>query len=300
MTKNDSPLYPMHPYSTAQGARLDELLSDYRPNCYGESFEDWTSFLSADYSVLWRKIVEDETVEPGSVARRSLGELADLAQVYGRHLVPIPYLEDLYSRRWAGKVDSPGVLVALPRSDGKALVRSRTRGGVNIVTKAWDDVVTLEITADHFPLGEFAPTLPMGLVNTATKLPPAATNEIMTLVLAEALGAAEGAFAKTLSWVMQRTVFGHVLGSYQAIKHLLADVFMALELLRSAVDSGLHGSLSTTSARRAFEYGLDALEGCVQAHGGRGFAWDGGIAPRMRHLLALRMLAAGLSPGEAE
>jgi hypothetical protein len=299
MTQSTDSPYAMYPYATSCGRKLDDLLADFRPAGYGEAFEDWDSFFTTDYSELWRKIVADETIGQRAISALSLNELADLALAYGRHLVPVPYLELVYAERWAPKTGAPGALVAFPRHDGTAIVRSRERGRVNILKEAGADTTITGTIADRFPLGDFAAALPMGLVDVGTRLPTAVANELMTLALAETLGAAEGAFAKSLSWALQRMVFGHVLGSYQAIKHLLADVFMSLEMLRSAVEGGLHGSLSTGSADRAFEYALEALEGCVQVHGGRGFAWDGGVAPRMRHVLGLRVLVSGLSLEEA-
>jgi hypothetical protein len=294
MTDNATLDYALHRYVSTYGNELDRLFASYGPRPYGEALEDWDAFLADDYGELWRTIASNDSVRVESIATLPLAELADLALAYGRRLIPVAYLEKVYLLRWAPTAAASDALVAFPRWDGTAVVRSARRGAIDIVCEVGNGAVVGSTASEDYRLADFAAGVPLGLVDVATRLTPAVANEAIVLTLVEALGTAEGAFVKSLSWVHQRMVFGRVLGSYQAIKHLLADVFMSLEMLRSAVDAGVHGTLTADGAERAFEYALAALEVCVQVHGGRGFAWDGGIAPRLRHLLALRTLVSGL------
>ena len=54
-------------------------------------------------------------------------------------------------------------------------------------------------------------------------------------VAAEAAGAADRCLARTVEYVQVRRQFGRAVGSFQAVKHRLADVYVAVETARSAV-----------------------------------------------------------------
>ncbi|MGP3984293.1 acyl-CoA dehydrogenase family protein [Streptomyces sp. KR80] len=51
---------------------------------------------------------------------------------------------------------------------------------------------------------------------------------------AEAVGAADAAFARTLEYVREREQFGRPIGSFQAVKHRLADLYVGIQAARSA------------------------------------------------------------------
>ncbi|NDZ88716.1 acyl-CoA dehydrogenase, partial [Streptomyces sp. SID10115] len=55
-----------------------------------------------------------------------------------------------------------------------------------------------------------------------------------TVVAAEAVGAAERALERTVEYVRQREQFGRAIGSFQAVKHRLADVYVQVQAARSA------------------------------------------------------------------
>ena len=81
---------------------------------------------------------------------------------------------------------------------------------------------------------------------------------------------------------MERFAFGRPIGSFQAIKHKLADVYVALELARSnayygawalsadAADLPLAAATARVSATDAFHL---ASKENIQTHGGVGFTW---------------------------
>lgn len=78
---------------------------------------------------------------------------------------------------------------------------------------------------------------------------------------AEQVGVAAGALQRTVSHTSTRTQFGRPVGSFQALKHRMADMFAAVETARSvsydAVDA-LVRALSTPTSRRG---GADVLLG---------------------------------------
>ena len=96
---------------------------------------------------------------------------------------------------------------------------------------------------------------------------------------AEMLGGMSQIFDDTLDYLKTREQFGVVIGSFQALKHRAANVFMEIELCRSAVmaaanaadagESDLALLVSLAKARCSNAFVLATNEG-VQMHGGIG------------------------------
>jgi alkylation response protein AidB-like acyl-CoA dehydrogenase len=87
-----------------------------------------------------------------------------------------------------------------------------------------------------------------------------------------------------VDYAKQREQFGKVIGSFQAVKHLCADMFVRAELARAAVHSAavtLDDAEVGDAARAVAGAKLLADEAattngrsCVQVHGGMGFTWE--------------------------
>jgi alkylation response protein AidB-like acyl-CoA dehydrogenase len=98
----------------------------------------------------------------------------------------------------------------------------------------------------------------------------------------EQVGGADAALQMARDYALQRYAFGRPIGSFQAIKHKLADVYVALELARSnayygawalaadAAELPVAAATARVSATDAFH--LAAKEN-IQTHGGVGFTW---------------------------
>ncbi|MDX3693274.1 acyl-CoA/acyl-ACP dehydrogenase [Streptomyces europaeiscabiei] len=108
------------------------------------------------------------------------------------------------------------------------------------------------------------------------------------VLAAEAVGAADRALERTVAYARQREQFGRPIGSFQAVKHRLADVYVRVRAARSAA----YYAAWAAAARPGQEGGgggervgglalaqaLEALrvaagEG-IQLHGGIGFTWE--------------------------
>ncbi|MEU3406407.1 acyl-CoA dehydrogenase family protein [Streptomyces sp. NPDC006670] len=104
----------------------------------------------------------------------------------------------------------------------------------------------------------------------------AATGLLAASVLAaEAVGAAGQALARTVEYVGRREQFGRPVGSFQAVKHRLADLYVQVQAARSAAyyaawDPG-QGALALAQALEALR--ITAGE-AIQLHGGLGFTWE--------------------------
>ncbi|CAI9413992.1 acyl-CoA dehydrogenase family protein [Nocardioides sp. T2.26MG-1] len=70
-------------------------------------------------------------------------------------------------------------------------------------------------------------------------------------VSAQLLGAGERVLADSVTYVKQRTQFGREIGSYQAIKHALADVRIALDFARPLVFGAALGEVDVSAAKIA-------------------------------------------------
>jgi len=103
------------------------------------------------------------------------------------------------------------------------------------------------------------------------------------LLASEQLGIAQWCFETTLAYAKQRKQFGRAIGSYQAIKHRLADLWIevnsAAAAARYAADAcARQDDDATISAAVAQAYcsgvAVHAAEECVQLHGGIGMTWE--------------------------
>ncbi|MYS90204.1 MULTISPECIES: acyl-CoA dehydrogenase family protein [Streptomyces] len=96
---------------------------------------------------------------------------------------------------------------------------------------------------------------------------------------AEAVGAADRVLERTVEYVGRREQFGRPVGSFQAVKHRLADVYVQVQAARSAAYyaawAASHGEpvggLALAQALQALRSA--AAEG-IQLHGGIGFTWE--------------------------
>jgi alkylation response protein AidB-like acyl-CoA dehydrogenase len=103
------------------------------------------------------------------------------------------------------------------------------------------------------------------------------------LLAAEQTGGAQYCLDSTVEYAMQRVQFGRVIGSFQAVKHHLADMMVEIEASRSAalyaaaaIDED-DGELAEACAVAA-SWASDAYRHCaaeaIQLHGGIGFTWE--------------------------
>jgi acyl-CoA dehydrogenase len=117
----------------------------------------------------------------------------------------------------------------------------------------------------------------------------------------EQVGGADQCLVMAKDYAMTRYAFGRPIGSFQAIKHKLADMYVNNELARSNAYYGawalstnarelpLAAAAARVSATQAFDY---AAKESTQTHGGIGFTWEVDC-----HLFYKRSRELGLSLG---
>ena len=114
------------------------------------------------------------------------------------------------------------------------------------------------------------------------------------------VGGAEAAMYMARDYALQRQAFGRAIGSYQAIKHKLADCYVKLELARSnsyygammLTDGGADLPIAAAAARIAATEAYDfASKENIQTHGGIGFTWE---ADTQFHLRRAKLMALNI------
>ena len=124
------------------------------------------------------------------------------------------------------------------------------------------------------------------------------------ILAAEQLGIAQHCLDLTVAYVKERRQFARPVGSFQAVKHRLADVFVNVAQARAAsryaADCLATESPDTAvavSLAKAYcsETAVHAAQECVQLHGGIGFTWE-----HQAHLYLKRAKADSLGFGTAD
>lgn len=108
---------------------------------------------------------------------------------------------------------------------------------------------------------------------------------------AQLVGAASALLDAAVEYAKQRAQFGRVIGSYQAIKHKLADVHIAIELARPLVyGAALSLEPRDVSAAKtaAGEAALLAARSSLQTHGAIGFTQEHDLSLLLLRVQALR------------
>ena len=177
----------------------------------------------------------------------------------------------------AGAADADVLVVPVTGPDGLELhTVSRDAVGLEVspllaldMTRPLADLVFSRVASTR--IGRAEPALRVALDTGAA------------LLASEQLGLAQWCFDTTLAYVKQRKQFGRAIGSYQAIKHRLADLWLevgsATAAARYAADTCARGDQDAgTAAALAQAYCSDiavhAAEECVQLHGGIGMTWE--------------------------
>jgi len=120
------------------------------------------------------------------------------------------------------------------------------------------------------------------------------------LIAFEQVGGADVCLGMSKSYALERYAFGRAIGSFQAMKHRMADMYVKTELARSnayygawalstnAAELPVAAAGARVSATEAYHY---ASKENIQIHGGIGFTWeyDAQFYYRRSKLLALTL-----------
>jgi alkylation response protein AidB-like acyl-CoA dehydrogenase len=254
----------------------------------------------------------DDIVELGwpDVAELGIVELAVLAEELGYALAPSPL-----AAHWAAKLLHPELegrgTVAMWDADGGADPETPTLSvadgaltGTKIAVPNADVADTLVVTAEggrHFAVQTGDATIePARALDTTRPLftvrfddtPGTELTEgdfgrgwhaIAVMAAAESVGIAARVAKTTVEYAKERKQFGRAIGSYQAVSHACAQMFLETEGARSvtlwaawALDHDPDTAYLAANCAKAYasDAAVNVARSALQVHGGVGFTWE--------------------------
>lgn len=129
-----------------------------------------------------------------------------------------------------------------------------------------------------------------------------AVDNAAVALCAEMVGGIQEALRMTVEYAQERVQFGKVIGSFQAVKHKAANMYVSMEIARSsmyyaamALDQNMPDVRCAVSAAKAVcsDLYLEVSKEAIQLHGGIGFTHEHDI-----HLFYKRAMATNVLYGE--
>jgi alkylation response protein AidB-like acyl-CoA dehydrogenase len=212
-------------------------------------------------------------------------EAAILCEQVGAHVAPAPIVQQLIASASLGVDDA---LTAVAWSGAREVVPYAASAG-RVVAVVGDELHEVDASAtDREPamdvtreVGWFAPSAGRVLGDGE-----AVTRHLdvgATLLAAELLGLGQHMLDESVAYAKDRVQFDKPIGSFQAVKHRLADMLVDVEGMRSAVYYAAwclsaHHPDASIAASTAKAWCSDAatrvLASALQVHGGIGFTWE--------------------------
>ena len=191
----------------------------------------------------------------------------------------------------SGKLNGKKIAVPDAKVSTHALVVAKSTKGISlqIVDLSSEGVLiehqeTIDESRGHFSITfDNAETQLIGDEVSGWEIYESIINQAAVLFSYEQIGGSQASLDMAVNYAKERYAFGRPIGSYQAIKHKLADMYIALTLAKSncyyaawalSTDSSDLPSASATarvSATKAYQ--LCSKEN-IQTHGGNGFTWE--------------------------
>jgi alkylation response protein AidB-like acyl-CoA dehydrogenase len=284
-----------------------DLAENVRRLCEGQfGLEHLRSFELADKVVDrkgWQQLGEAGVFSlclPESAGGVGLG-LAEAALVFeelGRSLVPGPLVATHLAAGLIDGADDGSVVVGLidggDRTRGMPLVIEQlddldvllvlTEDGVLSIDPRQVEGTRLERSLDPLTPVWSAPHLPEGEPVAGPDIVRWWRRDGAVLTAALQVGAAAWLTDLAVDYAKQRHQFGRPIGSFQAVKHLCADMAVRTEVARCAVHAAAvtidqpevgDGEVAAAGAKLlSDEAALTNGRSCIQVHGGMGFTWE--------------------------
>jgi alkylation response protein AidB-like acyl-CoA dehydrogenase len=171
-------------------------------------------------------------------------------------------------------------------SAGFFVVAVRTTDGIDVLAvEAADASITALPSLDFSrPSASVsfvsAPGVALTTGGTGIEAIDAGVDVALLAVGADQLGGSQYCFDMTLEYVKVRRQFNREIGSFQAIKHRLADALMLVEMARSGLEKVTWGEAENMSADASVvkawgsESYIAMTAEAIQLHGGIGFTWE--------------------------
>jgi alkylation response protein AidB-like acyl-CoA dehydrogenase len=145
---------------------------------------------------------------------------------------------------------------------------------------------------------------PLGAASEGWSILMRVLDRAAVLTAFEQLGGSDRALEMGRDYALDRIAFGRQIGSFQAVKHLLADMYVSATLARSncyygawalstnAAELPEAAATARVSATQAFQH---CAKNNIQVHGGMGFTWEYDCHLYYRRANALALSLGSLS-----
>jgi alkylation response protein AidB-like acyl-CoA dehydrogenase len=236
-----------------------------------------------------------ELAEAGVFSLRADGfgwpDVSIAFQELGRALVPGPLA---WSHLAHGHLD--GVVGGIERPAPGAPILVEHPDAIDALTVIDDDGITVvtpdtleAVTALDWPLDPLTPVSRVGALPDGRRIGDAGLartwrQQGALLTAAYQVGMAQACVDQAAGYALERQQFARPIGSFQAVKHLLADMAVRAEVARASVDAAacIVDDPTAGDVPRAVsgakliagEAALQNAKGSLQVHGGMGFTWD--------------------------
>lgn len=219
------------------------------------------------------------------------GELADAAAVLeelGRALVPTPLLGTTLAQVALLASDEPdlpaleglaaGTLIGTVFFDPDYVVNGDI---ADVAIAATDGSLTRWSAARAETVDTMDPTRRLARLTpgdtTSVASDPGLADTAALLLAAEQVGAATRCLELTIDYCKERVQFGRPIGSFQALKHRLADLYVSVQSARAVVWDAIATPSSTSAALArlaATEAFCSVAAEAIQMHGGIAITWE--------------------------
>jgi acyl-CoA dehydrogenase len=264
-----------------------------------------SAYLATELILLAGTIEQKRTYLPRLAAGEAIGCLA-LTEGAGA-----PHPAAVRSMLQDGRVTGIKDVVADGDIADFAIFASRAEGGGTGISLSIVDldqggvtrtpVRTIDPTRSHARIAfDRVNAQPMACPGEGWQIIDAVLDRAAVLTSFEQLGGAERTMEMARDYALDRMAFGRPIGSFQAIKHMIADMFVEVTLARSncyfaawalstdAPDHAESAAIAHFGATRAFQL---CARNNIQVHGGIGFTWEADchLYYRRANLLALSL-----------
>jgi hypothetical protein len=222
----------------------------------------WASGDATTGLALWKRLAELGVTMLATEATPV--EVCVAFEALGRHAVPGPWVESAaYLPLALGREVTGVATLALPPHVPFAL-DADVADEVYVGTAPAGPVGALHVSVDR--------TRRLFDVGGTGETDPAAFDLAVLATAAQLLGAGERVLAESVTYVKARKQFGREIGSYQAIKHALADVRIALDFARPLVYGAALSEVPAGAAKLAAgDAAYLASRTGLQVHGAIGY-----------------------------
>jgi alkylation response protein AidB-like acyl-CoA dehydrogenase len=234
---------------------------------------------------LWQTLTETGVFGLRTDLELGLAECVLVFEELGRACVPGPLVASLLAT-----APAPGPVTVL-ESDTSPLLVAHLASSAAVLVLGRDDAAIVDATAVAGdlvadPVDPLSPLTEVTSVGGGVPYGDAAVLRRDGALLTAALqvGLAARMTELAVDYAKQREQFGRPIGSFQAVKHLCADMFVRTELARVAVHAaavvvdgagdGEPAKAVAAAKLLADEAACGNARSCVQVHGGMGFTWE--------------------------